>query len=108
MERARDGSATAPDVGGRIINLELSLAGESANHVDLSSYLGDGYLGALRWHRRTACPAPSLFGCEGGRAHQHRNEQHGGESRFELIQCHPPSCGHSCRRMQWHQIAALN
>ena len=76
MQRARDRGAAAPAVGGRIVDLELALAAEAADHVDLAVHLGDRHLGARGRHRRAggpaALPCASAAAANSGAAGQYR------------------------------------
>ena len=57
MQRARNGGAAAPAVGGRIVDFELALAAEPADHVDFAVHLGHRHLGARGGHRGARGPA---------------------------------------------------
>jgi hypothetical protein len=48
MQRARNGGAAAPAVGGRIEHFELALATKPADNVDLAAHLGHRHLSAGR------------------------------------------------------------
>ena len=80
MDRAGDGRAAAPAVGGGVIDFQFELAAEAAEHVDLAAHLGDRDLGALRGHGGARRPAAGALGqCR--RCEQHRGNE-GGREKF--------------------------
>src|SRR5262249_38730380 len=62
MQRTRNGGATPPAVGARIIHFEFALATEAADNIDFPAHLGHRHLGAGGGHWGADDPATDALG----------------------------------------------
>jgi hypothetical protein len=83
MQRAWNGGAAAPAVGGRIVDFEFPFPAEPADHVDFPTHLGHPHLSADRGHWGAGGPTADTLGKSHGSEQGTADEQRCGEG-FEL------------------------
>src|SRR5438876_9694199 len=88
MQRARNGGATAPAVGRRIVDFKFALAAEAADNVDLPPHLGHRHLGAGGGHWGADDPTADALGEGRGSEQGTAGQQHAADERYELAPLH--------------------
>src|SRR5262245_1458743 len=88
MQRARNGNATAPAVGGRIVDFKFALAAEAADNVDFPAHLGHRHLGAGGGHWGADDPTADALGEGRGSEWGTAGQQPAAEQRDECATLH--------------------